>query len=110
MCQRDPAACIGITAEALTVTVYGKPALLIPRERMLDLMLRIGIASCEMPGRGGAAPPQGSNELKLAADQPRPAIHAEWSRPRSSEPQVKSASLCWTCRITSLRPIRPEER
>ena len=44
MCQRDPTACIGITPAALTVTVDGKPALVIPRERMLDLMVRIGIA------------------------------------------------------------------
>ena len=44
MCRRDPVGCIGITAEALTVTVDGKPALVVPRERMLDLMVRIGIA------------------------------------------------------------------
>ena len=49
MCQRDPTACIGITPAALTVTVDGKPALVIPRERMLDLMVRIGIALREMP-------------------------------------------------------------
>lgn len=49
MCQREPAACIGITPAALTVTVNGKPALVIPRDRMLDLMVRIGIALREEP-------------------------------------------------------------
>lgn len=44
MCPRDPVACIGITADALTVTVDGKPVLVVPREQMLDLMVRIGSA------------------------------------------------------------------
>lgn len=44
MCQRDPVACIGITPTALTVTLDGKPVLVIPRDGMLDLMVRIAIA------------------------------------------------------------------
>ncbi|MFC0339345.1 hypothetical protein [Paracoccus niistensis] len=59
MYQRDPTACIGITPTALTVTVDGKPVLVIPRERMLDLMVRIGIALRKAPGCGGSLPPQG---------------------------------------------------
>lgn len=49
MCQRDAVAGIGITPAALTVTVDGKPVLVVPRERMLDLMVRIGIALREEP-------------------------------------------------------------
>ena len=49
MCQRDPVACIGITAEALTVTVGGKAAIVLSREQMLDLMVWIGIALREAP-------------------------------------------------------------
>ncbi|SDL37597.1 hypothetical protein [Paracoccus chinensis] len=48
MCQRDPVACIGITAEALTVTLDGKTVLMVPREQMLDLMVRIGLALREV--------------------------------------------------------------
>lgn len=67
MCQRVPVACIGITAEALTVTVDGKSALVIPRERMLDLMVRIGIALRE-------APPSEASEMgeKRFADRLQP--------------------------------------
>jgi|GEM_PF-4266079 len=49
MCQRDPVACIGITPDALTVTLDGKTVLMVPREQMLDLMVRIGIALREAP-------------------------------------------------------------
>lgn len=49
MCQREPTACIGITAEAVTVTLDGKAVLVVPRERMLDLMVRIGIALRDPP-------------------------------------------------------------
>ncbi|MFC0340703.1 hypothetical protein [Paracoccus niistensis] len=49
MCQREPVACIGITAEAVTVTVDGKAVLVISREQMLDLMVRIGLALRESP-------------------------------------------------------------
>ena len=43
MCQREPVACLGITPDALTVTAGGKTVLIVPREQMLDLMVRIGI-------------------------------------------------------------------
>lgn len=49
MCQRDPAACIGITPEALTVALGGKTVVVVPREQMLDLMVRIGLALREAP-------------------------------------------------------------
>lgn len=49
MCRPEARGCLGVTAEALTVTVDGKPVLVIPREQMLDLMVRIGIALREVP-------------------------------------------------------------
>lgn len=51
MCQREPVACIGITPAALTVALGGNPVLVVPREQMLDLMVRIGLALREAPPR-----------------------------------------------------------
>lgn len=44
MSPRESVVCIGIAARAGTATVEGTPVLVIARERMLDLMVPIGIA------------------------------------------------------------------
>lgn len=44
-----PTVFAGITPDALTVTVDGRAMLVIPREQMLDLMVRIGVALREVP-------------------------------------------------------------
>lgn len=47
--QPDPPASLGITAEALTVSVGGKPALVIARDQFPDLIVRIAAALREVP-------------------------------------------------------------
>ena len=52
--QPDGSASLGLTGEAMTVSMAGRPVLVIPRDRFPDLIVRLAAALREAPLKGSA--------------------------------------------------------